>query len=328
MLVIMQDRFDTSFIKFLAIVLITNSHLHGLYPFPQLATGGAIGNSLFFMISGYGLVKSETRQQRPFIEWYRRRFARIYPSLIITVAIYNMWLDRGWQKWALADYVSNFIWPTPAWFVSAIMLFYLVFFMIMKIGRPAFYILGILFLYVPYFYYYFSFIDFSRYSIEGPGYFKWIFYLQVMFFGGYLASKDKEIKAGKIIHFAYLIFLLACYFLIIMAVKSGFGEVQALIHIITFPIVFLVLALSRSHFVMERIGLSKPIHFAITLIGSVTLEIYLLQYAVYTNNLIRSLFFPVDIIVFGLVVLVLAVALANASKWIQKLFSGALDART
>ncbi len=150
---IMQDRFDTSFLKFLAIALITNSHLHGLYPFPQFATGGAIGNSLFFMISGYGLAKSEIKKQRPFIPWYERRIARIYPSLIITVAIFNMWLDRGWQKWALADYVSNFIWPTPAWFVSAIMLFYLVFFVIMRLGRPVFYISGILFLYIPYFYY-------------------------------------------------------------------------------------------------------------------------------------------------------------------------------
>ena len=39
--------------KVFAILLVFNSHCDPLYPVSYLATGGALGNSLFFIISGY-----------------------------------------------------------------------------------------------------------------------------------------------------------------------------------------------------------------------------------------------------------------------------------
>ena len=38
-----------------AILLVLNSHFDPLYPIPALATGGAAGNGLFFVLSGYCL---------------------------------------------------------------------------------------------------------------------------------------------------------------------------------------------------------------------------------------------------------------------------------
>ena len=46
---------DTTLMLFMATVLITLSHLDAFVPDPRIATGGAIGNSLFFFLSGYGL---------------------------------------------------------------------------------------------------------------------------------------------------------------------------------------------------------------------------------------------------------------------------------
>lgn len=46
-----------SLIRFIATVLITNSHYDDLYPqgYSFLSTGGMIGNALFFWVSGYTL---------------------------------------------------------------------------------------------------------------------------------------------------------------------------------------------------------------------------------------------------------------------------------
>ncbi len=86
-------RNDTDFLIFLAIILIINWHLDILYPIKHLATGGAIGPSLFFMLSAYGLYFSFT-PQTSFLTFISNRIKKIYPSvwlelLIIFIHFYN-----------------------------------------------------------------------------------------------------------------------------------------------------------------------------------------------------------------------------------------------
>jgi peptidoglycan/LPS O-acetylase OafA/YrhL len=313
-----HERKDTFFIRFLAIFLITNSHLDSLYPIPYLGTGGALGNSLFFMLSGYGLALSGQVNDRPFLQWYWRRILRIYPSLIVVVAIIDLWLGKGWQTWTLGDYFAGFIWPTPAWFVSALMIFYVVFFLIMKIGRPVAYVMVILALFIPYFYFYFNYMDLTQYTIEGPSYFKWIFYLQIMLFGGYLACRKGTITGITVMHLLLLFAGLALYYGILIMIKFGYGgRFQALIHVITFSVVYLILILSRSRFVIEKIMSQKALNFVITLIGGLTLEIYLLQYTVYSNSYIQSLAFPLNIALFWIAVIILSKILHMTSGFIR-----------
>ena len=55
---IMEKKRDTAidFVKFLALFLLLNSHMGECYPKWQfLATGGAIGDALFFFASGFTL---------------------------------------------------------------------------------------------------------------------------------------------------------------------------------------------------------------------------------------------------------------------------------
>src|SRR3712207_1035933 len=81
---------NTDILKCIAIILITNSHLDHLYPWPYLGTGGALGNALFFMLSGYGLALSfdKSAMKPPFLQWARRRISRIYPSVWITLVLF------------------------------------------------------------------------------------------------------------------------------------------------------------------------------------------------------------------------------------------------
>lgn len=73
-------------LKFLAVILITNSHMATLYPAPftQLATGGAIGDALFFFCSGFTISFSRGGN---FFNWYKRRINRIFPTLFAIAAL-------------------------------------------------------------------------------------------------------------------------------------------------------------------------------------------------------------------------------------------------
>ena len=78
----MESRKNISIeiLKFFAALLITNSHIAVLYPegLYVLATGGAIGDVLFFFCSGYTLFLG---RDGGFFNWYKRRINRIYPTV-------------------------------------------------------------------------------------------------------------------------------------------------------------------------------------------------------------------------------------------------------
>lgn len=108
-------------IKFVAAILITNSHFDIMYAaFPSLATGGAIGNALFFFCSGFTLMLSGSVNYR-FDEFLKKRINRIYPSVITWTLIGSMLFDKEQNYHSLGG-----------WFVPCIMCFYLVLFMFNK----------------------------------------------------------------------------------------------------------------------------------------------------------------------------------------------------
>ncbi|WP_157648616.1 acyltransferase family protein [Thiobacillus denitrificans] len=177
---------DTTFLRFIAVLLITNSHLDKLYPVPAMSTGGQLGNSLFFMLSGFGLAASYRKKGDVFWPWLQRRLARIYPSVLL-VALTAAVVTGAVFEWGVTDYVRHLLWPTEYWFVAAIVCFYVPFFWLMKLRNKAVFLQLIALLFLPYFYFYLTTLDLSHFSIEG-GYFKWIFYFQIMLLGGFLAN--------------------------------------------------------------------------------------------------------------------------------------------
>lgn len=76
----MKKNLSLELLKFLAVLLVFNSHCDPLYGrYAALATGGAIGDALFFFASGFTLFLGRFAR---FDNWYKRRIKRIYPSLI------------------------------------------------------------------------------------------------------------------------------------------------------------------------------------------------------------------------------------------------------
>lgn len=109
--------------KFFAALLITYSHLRLLFPkYEGLVTGGAIGDGLFFFCSGFTLFLG---RDGGFMNWYKRRVSRIYPSVIMW-ALFSA-VAFGWT-WMITDLVT-----TPKyWFIPCIMVYYAIFYVIRR----------------------------------------------------------------------------------------------------------------------------------------------------------------------------------------------------
>ena len=96
--------------------------------------GQDLGNNLFFMVSGFALASSIDRTGwRGFPAWYLKRLVRILPITIIAyIAAYIM----GYYSFAdRAQLFAVFIYPTLYWFITCILLFYIVLFAIAKITK-------------------------------------------------------------------------------------------------------------------------------------------------------------------------------------------------
>ena len=103
-------------LKFLAVIIVYNSHcelLYGEYSF--LATGGAIGDCLFFFVSGFTLFLG--RNDR-FDNWYKRRIRRIFPSVFSWAIISSFVFNKSISLYKLLSGGS--------WFVTCIMIYYIV----------------------------------------------------------------------------------------------------------------------------------------------------------------------------------------------------------
>lgn len=304
---------DTTFLRFIAILLITNSHLDKLYPISAMATGGQLGNSLFFMLSGFGLAASYRKKGDVFWPWLQRRLSRIYPSVLL-VALTAALITGAVFEWDVADYVRHLLWPTEYWFVAAIVCFYVPFYWLMSLRRKAVFLWLIGMLFLPYFYFYFTTLDLSRFSIE-EGYFKWIFYFQVMLLGGFLANRDVVTRPvmSHNWNMALLALFIAAYFGIKLLVAQGMvTELQFLIHGLTFPIMVSSLFAMDTRLVKVTIMKSAAAPF-IAIVAGATLEIYLLQKYVYGNAFVSSLVFPANVAVFWPVVIAGAILIAWVS---------------
>lgn len=114
---------ETFTLMAIACLLISNSHLEGFYPRSWMAADGLLGNSIFFLLAGFGVTISQSRRPYGLLRFYSRRILRIYPSLIFVMLV----------GWALAltppvnstlEVIQHLIWPTSYGFIMLVMLLY------------------------------------------------------------------------------------------------------------------------------------------------------------------------------------------------------------
>lgn len=111
-------------LKFIAVFLVLNSHMGICYPKYQfLATGGALGDSLFFFVSGFALLYGGGSN---FFDWYKRRIGRIYPTVIAVAILGALCFSDN------SSFVDVML-AKKYWFVGCILVYYILLYPLRKV---------------------------------------------------------------------------------------------------------------------------------------------------------------------------------------------------
>jgi peptidoglycan/LPS O-acetylase OafA/YrhL len=270
---------DTTLMLFIATALITLSHLDAFVPDKRIATGGAIGNSLFFFLSGFGLAMSlnatgKDASPPTLLDYLEKRVLRLYPAvLIVACAMLAIGMIR---ITGIADLAKIFVWPTPFWFISAVMAFYVPIFYLARL-KPAGIATAMALLLIPYAFFY-SQLDLSTFVVEGDDYFKWINYFGITLLGCLVARQQLTPTASIFTIASLLISLLLFLVTKLTVFRYDLGHLQFVFHLLLYPIVYFSFHLFASESVLRPLR-ATPLFPAIALLGGLTLEIYLTQTA-------------------------------------------------
>lgn len=303
-------------LRFIAMLLITNSHYDNIWPISAIATGGTLGNALFFAISGFCISFKEVN----FNKWIIKKIIRIYPQVIVVSVIMFIIIEPNIHS--IWDVIKIFIYPTQFWFISAIMLFYIMLFFIHKYYNQSIkyiYLLAI----VIYVIIYLLILDTSNWVIEGASCFKWIYYFIIMIIGYDIRCnldkfKELAIKKKGVLQFGVLFSIISyLIFKILMSKFLLFMKLQFIIHIIV--LVFMISCFGIGVIYENKIKEKckcKRYYYVIQVLSGLTLEIYLVQ-----TQILRSFYnyvFPINLFIVTVLILLSAFLLKESSVKIVK----------
>ncbi len=292
------------FVKFVALFLVLNSHMAVSYVggAKSLATGGAIGDALFFFASGFTLFLGRSLN---FVNWYKRRINRIYPSLIAVAII-------GASAFGMNDsFVDVFI-AKRYWFIQCIFILYPILFVAKKYVNRHLLLLVILIPIILGVYPLF----FNGDLFYGYGYYRWAVYLLFMLLGAIMGKENARIKQINV----WLAFLLTALFVV-----TWYGVVYLFSD--SWLNVISVIPLMGVAVSMYLVGKSKPfmnlfhkqgVGELLISIGALCLESYLIQKMIITDK--WNHFFPWNIPLIMVCVLIASYVAKILANLISQVF--------
>ena len=300
-------------LKFLAVVLVAHSHMDVLYPkYGFVCTGGAIGDAIFFFISGYTLFLS--RRGR-FDNWYKRRVQRIYPTII------------AWAVLSCAVFGNNrnavdIMLSGGGYFVSCIMVFYVFIYWIDKYLKD--YILWIcvlcLLLIVALFSLSSSALTDNMYSSRSVAWPLWNF--MCMLVGTKVALH--EYKDGQLKPYAWyveallILTYLIAYYIILYGAKSLQMQWMQMVGVI--PLIGIVYHLYMLFKLNEvlKVYHARGINGVIYGLGQLCLEVYVVQYSVFNSK--WNDYFPYNVLLAWIAIFGLAYVLKVCGNFVAQTF--------
>lgn len=296
-------------LKFFAALLITNSHMGMLYgKYDILATGGAIGDVLFFFCSGFTLFLGRMGR---FDNWYKRRINRIYPT-VFAWAILSAFFFNLHQS---MDYT---IIHGGGWFVTCIMLYYVMLYFIQRfLLHHLKWVFGIVALIC--IAWYFIMDRPADYNMYRATYFKWGHYFLFMLLGAMMGISQKQWKFNFKTDFIKLIGSIFIYYAILFAgrIYTLFSELQIISLI---PLLFIVYYFYKvcSSDTLKKWYTNRYIGWSIKFIGGLCLEIYLVQGVLFTENM--NHIFPINILIMFIIIFAVAYLLRCGSRIFSQTF--------
>lgn len=286
-----------TWIKALAAILITNSHLGHVYPVEALATGGLIGNLLFFAVSGYCLYNIKL----PFHKWYIKRLLRIYPAVwiatIVCLALGTYHID------SLTQGIRLFLYPTYYHFIASILILYVPFYAVARhsgrVQNPQRYlaIIGGL-LAITYMLVYTIVYDTSYYHIDTVEEPMILFlYFAAMLMGAWLRTQSEPQVINWLVPMGLFISL-GIYAYTKLSVSNGLisPKYQYLNQISILVLIWMLLQTGR-HINPVLKTIPTFLRKSAAFISAITLEIYLVQYLVLRSTVVQGTTFPCNLLI-------------------------------
>lgn len=303
-------------IKAIASCLVANSHFDGIWPISALATGGSLGNCLFFAASGFllGSIKQD------FIPWYLKKLVRIYPAIWIITTISLFFRNNL----SLGGLLGEYFFSSHYWFLQALIVLYIPFYFVMRgklKEKLPFVIAGVS---VLYFICYFAFKDIHAWSIESAGRFKWIFYFIVFLIGGGYSLRIKnhqKIPERRVSVCITLLAVVAFYgFKFVLDRKPALMPLQfleqAFLGVFVYYLIPFLLNIEPG---LKKVS-KKKWWKAVTFMSSITLEVFLVMD--YVIDYVEVCKFPLSLMsaVVGIVIgaWILHLIQTPISNWLTK----------
>lgn len=306
----MKRNISINILKCIAAILITNSHMDLLYgKYSTFATGGAIGDALFFFCSGFTLFLGRTGR---FDNWYKRRINRIYPTVFA-------WAILGAFLFGYNFNMRHTILFGGGWFVACIMMYYVFLYFIqhfmfdkLRWGFAAVMLICVV--------WYILLDKPAHYNMYGNVYYlKWGFYFLFMLLGSMLGiSKWNFDYCFKWDMLKLLVSVFVFYGIQIIGLKISVVHSIQLITLI--PLLFVVFYFYKicNSKLLKRCYDHRIGGWLIKFIGGLCLEIYLVQDSLFTDKM--NNIFPLNIPIIFSIIVFAAYILRCASRIFSQTF--------
>lgn len=303
----MKDRINSlDFLKLLAALFITNSHFIPLYKdiSPSLATFGVHGNALFFFVSGYLLMLGFGKYKVSFVDWYKKKIRRLWPSVLLWVIISSI-------IWHKPLTVGKLCLAEDYWFIQSIMIDFALFYILVnaKILRrwggkmcilKCMFLVSIIISVI--YFFYMPIAEGSPYHTN----FHFVCHFSIMVLGGLVYLAKERIKTCNFRLDLFLCILSFVTYFAILKIGKGQEGVRYYLQILS------LLPLHTFCYYMFKVAnydwtgklFNIPYFGRICfIIASLTLEIYIVQFAIITDRF--NSVFPISILlVFCMIVFV------------------------
>lgn len=316
--------YNLDFLKVLAAIFITNSHFIPLYKdiSPSLATFGVHGNALFFFVSGFVLMMGFEKKQDLFVNWYKKRIQRLWPSVFLwSIIAAIIWKDPiTWKNLLIAN---NY------WFLQCIAIYYILFYIfgnlnifIMEGGKIC--VQKILFMFsIAASLLYFYFMPKATGSIFHTN-LHFVCHFSIMIMGGMTYLYKDKIKIKSLWKDClWAIFWFVLYF-IILYIGKGKQDYKYYVQIVgLLPLhlfIFYAYKTASYHWCTTLFQSSRWKRI-LTTIASLTLEIYIVQFHIITDKFNRL--FPLNTVIVFIFICITAYCLRVMTSLFLQFLSSA-----
>lgn len=316
--------YNLDFLKVLAAIFITNSHFIPLYKdiSPSLATFGVHGNALFFFVSGFVLMMGFEKKKDLFVNWYKKRIQRLWPSVFLwSIIAAIIWKDPiTWKNLLIAN---NY------WFLQCIAIYYILFYIfgnlnISIMGGGKICVQKILFMFsIVASLLYFHFMPKATGSIFHTN-LHFVCHFSIMIMGGMTYLYKDKIKTKSLWKDClWAIFWFVLYFIILYVGKGKqdykyYFQIVGLLPLHLF--IFYAYKTASYHWCTTLFQSSRWKRI-LTTIASLTLEIYIVQFHIITDKFNRL--FPLNTVIVFIFICITAYCLRVMTSLFLQFLSSA-----